>query len=366
VGAKWALSPQVTLRAAYAEGFRAPALTQVSPGGVQSFGYVIDPVRCPDGVNPVNGADKIDCPRGISSLSSATPGLKPETSKSFSFGAILNPTRNLDILVDYYQIRKEDETALLSAQFIIDHPAIYPGRVIRDNNPALLLTGTNGQAIPNSGPISQVNRAYVNQGSTETSGIDFEVAYRRSLGEMGRLTTKLDYSYTLSFRRAERPGETEANVVGTAGGISDWATSVSDIPRHKANLSANWTRGVHSLTGSVDFVSAISLLRRSEDKTVYPVPYCHYGAGQPATAYQLGGLPKFSNYNSACEVESWTTVGVAYAYTGIKNLTLAFNIKNLFDIAAPYDPRYPVEGFNTQLHNGQGRYFKVSANYKFK
>jgi iron complex outermembrane receptor protein len=366
VGAKWELSPQVTLRSTFAEGFRAPALTQVSPGGVQSFSTVTDSMRCPDGVNPVPGADKVDCARGISSLSSATPDLKPETSKSFSFGAILNPTRNLDILVDYYQIRKEDETALLSAQFIIDHPAIYPGRVIRDNNPALLLTGTNGQAIPNSGPISQVNRAYVNQGSTETSGIDFEVAYRRSLGEMGRLTTKLDYSYTLSFRRAERPGETEANVVGTAGGISDWATSVSDIPRHKANLSANWTRGVHSLTGSVDFVSAISLLRRSEDKTVYPVPYCHYGAGQPATAYQLGGLPKFSNYNTACEVESWTTVGVAYAYTGIKDVTLAFNIKNLFDIAAPYDPRYPLEGFNTQLHNGQGRYFKVSANYKFK
>jgi iron complex outermembrane receptor protein len=366
VGAKWELSPMLTLRSTYAEGFRAPALTQVSPGGVQSFQTVTDSLRCPDGVNPVSGADSVDCKRGISSLSSATPDLKPETSKSFSLGAILTPTRNLDILVDYYRIRKEDETALLSAQFVIDHPSQYPGRVIRDNNPALLLVDANGQTVANSGPISQVNRAYVNQGSTETSGIDFEVAYRKSLGEMGRLTTKLDYSYALSFRRAERPGETEANAVGTAGGISDWATSVDDIPRHKTSLSANWTRGVHSLTGSVNFVSAISLLRRSEDKDVYAQPYCHYGVGQPSTAYQLGGLPKFSNYNTMCEVESWTTVGVAYAYTGIKDVTLSFNIRNLFDAAAPYDPRYPIEGFNTQLHNSQGRYFKVSANYKFK
>jgi iron complex outermembrane receptor protein len=238
--------------------------------------------------------------------------------------------------------------------------------VIRDNNPALLLVDANGRTVAYSGPISQVNRAYVNQGSTETSGIDFEVAYRKSLGEMGRLTTKLDYSYTISFRRAERPGETEANAVGTAGGISDWATSVDDIPRHKTSLSANWTRGVHSLTGSVNFVSAISLLRRSEDKDVYAQPYCHYGVGQPGTAYQLGGLPKFSNYNTMCDVGSWTTVGVAYAYSGIKDVTLSFNIRNLFDAAAPYDPRYPIEGFNPQLHNGQGRYFKVSANYKFK
>ena len=366
VGAKWELTPQLTLRSTYAEGFRAPALTQVSPGGVQSFQNVIDSKRCPDGVNPLNGADKTDCLRGISSLSSATPDLKPETSKSFSFGAIMNPTRNLDILVDYYHIRKEAETALLSAQFVIDHPALYPGRVIRDNNPALLLVGADGKTIAGSGPISQVNRAYVNQGSTETSGIDFEVAYRKSLGEMGKLTTKLDYSYAISFRRAERPGETEANVVGTNGGISDWATSVGDIPRHKAGLSANWTRGVHSLTGNLDYVSAISLLRRSDNTDTYAVPYCQYGSGQPASAYQLGGLPKFTGYNTACAVNSWTTVGVAYSYTGFKNLTLSFNIKNLLDTAAPYDPRYPIEGFNTQLHNGQGRYFKLSANYKFK
>jgi iron complex outermembrane receptor protein len=354
------------LRSTYAEGFRAPALTQVSPGGVQSFQTVADSLRCPDGLNPVRGADSADCKRGISSLSSATPELKPETSKSFTLGAILNPTHGLDVLVHYYRIRKEDETALLSAQFVVDHPSQYPGRVLRDNNPALLLVDANGQAIANSGPIAQVNRAYVNQGSTDTSGIDLEVAYRKPLGEMGRLTTRLDYSYMLSFRRAERPGEAEANAVGTAGGISDWATSVDDIPRHRASLSASWTRGVHSLSGSVNFVSAISLLRRSEDKDVYPQPYCQYGVGQPVTAYQLGGLPKFSNYNTMCEVESWTTVGVAYAYTGIKDVTLSFNIRNLLDAAAPYDPRYPIEGFNTQLHNGVGRYFKVSANYKFK
>jgi iron complex outermembrane receptor protein len=364
VGAKWELGSRVMLRSAYSEGFRAPALTQVSPGGVQSFATVVDSLRCPDGVNPVSGAGSADCRRGISSVSSATPDLKPETAKSFSFGAILNPTRNLEILVDYYRIRKQDETALLSPQFIIDHPEQYPGRVIRDNSQ--LLVGANGQPIPDSGPISQVNRAYVNQGSTEISGIDVEIAYRKALGQMGSLSANLDYSYTLSFRRAERPGDAETNVAGTAGAISDWATSVGDIARHKARLSAHWTRGPHWLSGSVDFVSAISLLRRSDNHDVYPEPFCQYGAGQPASAKQLGGMPKFSDYNNSCEVKSWTTVGVAYAYTGIKDLTLAFNIRNLFDVAAPYDPRYPVEGFNSQLHNGVGRYFKVSATYKFK
>jgi iron complex outermembrane receptor protein len=51
--------------------------------------------------------------------------------------------------------------------------------------------------------------------------------------------------------------------------------------------------------------------------------------------------------------------------TGIQHLTLSLNLKNLFDAKAPYDPRYPNEGSNTQLHNGIGRYIRVTPNYKY-
>jgi iron complex outermembrane receptor protein len=366
VGAKWEVSPIATLRGTYARGFRAPALVQISPGGVQSFSTITDSVRCPDGVKALPGADQVDCAKGISSLSAGTPGLKSEKSKSYSMGLILNPTKNVDVLIDYYQIRKEDETALLSAQFVIDHPDQFPGRIIRDTNPAVQLTDASGKPIANSGPITAVNRAYVNQGSTEVSGLSFEVAMRKNMGEMGNLSTKLSWDYAISYRRAERPGETENNAVGTNGGISDWATSVGDIPRHRAAWNASWTRGDHSLTGSVDFVSAISLMRRTDNNVTYPVPYCYYGTGQPSSAYQLGGLPKFSNYsNGTCQVDSWTTLGASYSYSGFKHLVLNLNIRNLLDTKAPYDPRYPVGGFNSQLHNGSGRYFRASATYTF-
>ena len=359
VGAKFVVNDKLTFRSSYAEGFRAPALSQIAEGGVQSFSTVTDTLRCPDSKNPLPGADSSDCSRRISSMSKANPDLKPETSKSYSFGAIIAPTRNIDILVDYYKIRKEDETALLPAYFVVDHPDLYPGLAVRDNNSGNLLIGANGQPIPGTGPLTAVNRYYVNQGATETSGLDFEVAHRLNLGENGRLTTKLDWSYALTFKRAERPGDKESNVVGTAGGYSDWATLVGDIPRHRANLSTNWTRGAHSVTGSVNFVSPISLLRRTDSWETYPTPFCHYGKGQP------GGLEKFSNWVTDCQVPEWTTFNVAYSYSGFKNWTLSANIKNIFDTAAPYDPRYPTEGFNTQLHNAMGRYFRVSASYKF-
>ena len=366
VGAKWAVSDQLTFRSTYAEGFRAPALSQIAQGGVQSFSTVPDTVRCPNGEDPLPGASDADCARRISSMSASNPNLKPETSKSFSFGAIINPTRNLDILIDYYKIRKEDETALLSAGYVVDHPDLYPGLAIRDNNPANLLRDANGNVIPNSGPLSAVNRYYVNQGSTTVSGLDFEVAHRLSLGDKGRLSTKLDYNYAISYKRAEMPGDHENNLVGTNGGLADWATSVGDIPRHRATLSTAWTMGVHTVTGSIDYVSPVSLYRRYDNAERFETPFCYYGSNTGAPAGQtVGGLPRFSNWVSDCSVQEWTTVNVGYTYTGFKNWTLSANIRNLFDTAAPYDPRYPSEGFNPQLHNGMGRYFRLTAGYRF-
>ncbi len=367
VGAKWTPSPKLAFRSTYAKGFVAPALTQVSAGGVQSFSTVTDSLRCPDGVNPLPGADSVDCDKGISSLSSATPTLKPEKSRSYSFGVILSPAKDIDILIDYYNIRKTAETALLGSQFVIDHPDLFPGRVIRDTNPENQLTDANDRPISGTGPISQVNRAYVNQGATEVKGLDVELALRHALGDMGKLSTKLNLGYLISYKRAEQPGDRELNVAGSRGGLADWATSSDDQPRVRASISSTWTKGPHALTGSANYVDSVSLLRRVENYDSYAVPYCHYGTGQPATAYQLGGLPRYNDYNSDCSIRSWTTFGINYTYTGIKDTTISFNVQNLLDTPAPYDPDAEVgPGINSNLHNAQGRYFRLSLNYKFK
>ncbi|CAN7179591.1 TonB-dependent receptor [Pseudoduganella sp. LjRoot289] len=368
VGSKWTVTEQVALRASYARGFRAPALTQVSPGGVQSFVSVIDSVRCPDGVNPLGNATTVDCNKSISGLSRANPELKPEKSKSMSLGLILQPTRNLDVLVDFYNIKLRDETALLSAQTVVDHPAQYPGAsVIRDTNPANQLVLPDGTVVPNSGPLLQANRSYINQGSTQVAGVDLEVSYRHALGDYGRLSSTLNWSYLATFKRAMKPGDATYNTAGANGGLADWNVSAGDNPRNRVSFSTNWTRGVHSLTGMMDFVDHVSLMRKYDNALVYPTPFCHYGEGQVG-GKQLGGLPKYSNPH--CEVASWTTFGLAYSYTGIKDLTLSLNVKNILDKAAPYDPRYGtstvVEGFNSQLHNGMGRNFRVTAKYAFK
>ena len=369
VGAKWTPTDSVSLRGTYSEGFRAPALNQVVKGGTQYFlNGISDPIRCPDGVTAAPGADQLDCSKSISGVAGSSPDLKPETSKSITLGLIISPTSNFDIALDLYKIRKNEEVALLGSDTVLRNPALYPGLVLRDQNQANWLRDANNNIIPDSGPLFSVFTPYINQGSTETTGIDIDATMRNSLGEMGNLSTRLNLNYTIAYKVAANPGDPEFNVVGSNAGIANWASSRGVLPRIKAALSNVWTYGPHATGVAVNFVDSVSLVRRYDGVDVYPEPYCHYGRGQPATAYALGGLPKYSNYDKNCKIASWTTVDLNYTYTGFKNLTLGLNIQNLFDTKAPYDPGATGTsgyGYNQSLHNPLGRYFKVSANYKF-
>lgn len=377
VGSKWTVTDGLALRGTYAKGFRAPAVSQVTPGGAQYFlNGTVDPVRCPNGTTPAPGADNVDCSKSISGVGGANPDLQPETSRSYSFGIIYSPTSTFDVLLDWYKIRKEGEVALGSATTVLEHPDRYPASAIkRDTNPANLLKDGNGNVIPNSGPLLAVETPWTNQGSTEVVGVDLEFKMRNNLGEWGNLSSSLKTAYVLSYKRAESPGDVEANVVGTAGGLSDWATSVGPIARVRAEFNTALTNGPHTFTAAAHYVSEIDQMRRTDGPITYSTPACHWGG--PAVAgigsrSLLGTAPNsYIDFYPDCTVPSWSTFDLGYYYKGIKSLTLGMHVANVFDRKAPYYPgtntsTTVLDGYNAGLHNNVGRYFTFSANYVFK
>ncbi|MBC3907181.1 TonB-dependent receptor domain-containing protein [Undibacterium umbellatum] len=373
VGAKWTVTDGLAFRGTYAEGFRAPALSQVAAGGAQFFlNGTVDPIRCPNGANPVAGAEQADCSKSVSGVGGANPELKPEKSKSYALGMIYSPSSNFDVVIDAYKLRQEGEVALSSSTFLLEHPADFPADyIVRDTNPLNQLKDANGNPIPGTGPLLAVKTPWVNQGSTEVSGVDVELKLRNNLGENGKLTTSLKSTYLISYRRAEAPGDTERNAVGTNGGLNDWATSVGSIPRLRASLTSVWEKGPHTVYGTLRFTDSIAQYRRYDNETTYPVPYCHYGSGQPASATSIQLQPNYNKYFPDCQMASWTTLDLGYSYTGIKNLTLGLNIRNITDSKAPYAPGSNTsttvqQGYNTTLHNNFGRYFTLSARYVFR
>lgn len=383
VGLKYTPSDILALRGTFAKGFRAPALSQVAPGGAQFFETgLVDPVRCGEDGNPRPGAELADCNKTAAGVGTSNPNLKPEHSKSLTFGLVLSPNSSLDILLDWYRIKKTDEVALLSGQTVLDHPNQYPGLIVRDTNPSTLLNGVAG-----TGPILQVSDPWTNQGGTTVTGVDFTVKGRFTYDTSIKVTPYVTGAYTLSYRREEVPGYPTINVVGTNGGLADWATSVGAIPRLKLRMGSGFETGNHSLNLAMNFVSAISQKRyfdgSQEPPAVFSGNTCHWGGtnfdgptlvgrtllGVAPTA--TNGRDLYLNRYPDCTVPAWTTFDVAYSYTGFKDLTLGFSIQNITDEKAPYQPgsntsTAVVDGFNSGLHSNTGRYFNVSVSYKFK
>ncbi len=376
VGAKWTAFDGLAFRGSYSKGFRAPALVQVVPGGSQFFqGGIWDPKRCEvDESTPKPGATEVDCNKSAAGTGGANPDLVPEKSRSYSLGVIWSPSSNLDVLVEYFRIRKEGEVALGTTTEALKNEDRFPENVVRDTNPDNFVTDAAGNPIPGTGPLLMVRTPWTNQGSTEVRGIDFEVRHRARFGEAGSLSTKLNGTYMTHYSLAEHAGDVEHNLVGGSAGLYDWNLSSGiDLPRLKFNVASAWTRGDHTINGLVNYVGTVSMQRVVNADTVYDQPFCHYGTAKDSDAEpnRNTSVPLYEDYYPDCKVGSWVTVGLGYTYTGFRNLTLNLNVQNLFDKRAPYDPRYgsssgaALAGYNEGLHNPYGRYFTVSARYAF-
>lgn len=375
VGAKWTVSDKFAVRGSYAEGFRAPSLNQVVRGGAQFFlSGVWDPKRCgPDHETPIDGGGTTtDCAINIAGTGGYNPDLKPEESKTWNIGLIFSPTSAFDVTLDFYHIKRINEIVLGSASEALKNEDTNPANVTRSQTG--LLVDAAGNPIPGTGQLQMVATPWQNQGMTEEGGVDVEAHYRLKLGEMGSVTNTLRTTYIATYKIQEHEGDPTHNLVGTYPYITDWALSTgTPLPHWKSTWTTSWTKGDHNVTANINYVGGISLLRKYDGETTYSKSFCAYGTpaapfGQPggdAAPDRDTSNSLYEKYYPNCGIKEWVTVGLGYTYSGFKNWTLSGNIQNLFDNKAPYDPTTTTAGFNENLHNPYGRYFNVSARYKF-
>lgn len=372
VGAKWTLMDSLALRGTYSRGFRAPALVQVTPGGAQFFqNNIFDPKRCePDERTPKPGATAVDCAKSIAGIGGFNPELEPEKSKSYSLGLLFSPNTSLDVVVDFYNIKKKGAVVLGATYFTLRNEATRPGAVLRDTNPDNFLKDANGNPISGTGPLLMVKNLWENQGEVSVGGVDIDIAWRKNLGSVGQFNAKLTASYMDLYTLVQDDGDASHNLVGHNAGVVDWNLfSSADLPRWKTTLAGSLTRGVHAFNASIDYVGKVSLMRRYDNHETYTTPFCHFGTGPGPT--RNVNAPLYEQSHPECAIHSWTRLNVGYTYAGFKNLSLNLNIQNLLDTKAPYDPFFggtgsaPGVGYNEGLHNPYGRYVQVSAKLAF-
>jgi len=329
VGFKWNPVDWFALRGTYAEGFRAPNPAENGDGGLAAFSNALDPVRCPDGKNPAPGGTADDCiARQVAIITRPNKDLKPEESKSYSLGVVLQPTRTTSITVDAWRIKRTDEIAPSDTS-----AAILAGDVLRDSN---LLNG-----VPGTGSILAVNTAYLNASSSKVEGIDTDIRQDIPLGNAGNLRLDLQWSHVRTFERTVDGVTTE--YAGSHGNCD--VTNCIGTPKDKVNFGATWDYNAWSISGIANYIGKM-------DNT-------DSRGGGYLSAYADGEPVK--------KISSFTTFDLSGRWSVTEAFELSASVQNVFDRIAPLDPStYGAVNYNPMHFSGAvGRYFTLGAKYTF-
>lgn len=232
---RYDFTPQFALRGSASTGFRAPSLTQEHYTQTSlSFLGQGNSLGLPQGIY-LTGLVPTTNP--IAKLLGATP-LKPEKSRSYTIGAVWNPTRDLGFTTDIYRLRV--------------HDIISQSSTINVTNPAVLAyLGANGVANPEFRGVSY----FTNAGDIRVLGIDVTGNYTYRFAGGGVLTSTLGASYHKNtvFNVGANPA-----VLDQFGGLGFQRLSRTQIkgiladtmPRMKLVVGSTYTAGPWSFAAT--------------------------------------------------------------------------------------------------------------------
>lgn len=334
IGFKFTPASVVAFRGTYAEGFRAPSAAENGNSAVAAFTNISsDPIRCAVTKLP------IDCSsQQVGAITIGNKNIKPETSKSYSLGMVLEPIKNISLSIDWWKIVRNGEINGSDPGAVVANPAGYPDAQI-----------VRGEATSNFpglvGPILMVKAPYLNAGKTQTSGVDLDLRGKYNAGEYGRFNSGVTVTYMKEFTRTNADG-TVLEFAGTHGDVN--LSGNGGTPKTKVRLTLGWDQGPFNITGNMNFVSSISnkndVAGDCLDTDENNVPYKN------------------------CRIASFTTTDLFAKWTVSKQWEVTASITNLFDKMAPLDVQtYGRINYNPSLHQtgAVGRYFNLGGRYTF-
>jgi len=229
IAARWQPLDNLTFRASYGQGFRAPGLDILTQKLTFSAEPVNDPISCIAAGAPAN------CQIQVDTFSIANPSLASEQSDQYSVGVVYDPFEWLDLSLDYYNIQIEDSISSYSASDIINctrDPAQF----------GACPAGLGAVLRPVTGAIDTLTTGFANRGELKTDGLDLRLNTDFDLGTRGRLQNMLNVSYVLGYE-----------VSDITGRLID-QTGLGGAPDLRATLRNEWQMGDFGVGFTTNFI----------------------------------------------------------------------------------------------------------------
>ncbi|MGA6182208.1 TonB-dependent receptor [Stenotrophomonas sp. NPDC077421] len=319
------------LRASAASSFRAPDMNYVF--ATETRGYnpgMTDYWRCRTAGQAYDDCDYSGL--AIDYTSGANPQLQPETARSYGLGAVWSPSANLDVTVDYYDIRIEDEvTNLDSTRILKDEADCRLGQTVGGDardiasaqcQDALRRVIRNpADAAVQSNQVVRVLINPINAAAESVRGVDLKANLRWDAGRYGRFSSRLAYSLVIDHDYRQFDGDA----------IQDQRNSLDSYQwRSRINGSVTWA--INDWTA-----------------TLYGMRY--------------GSLPKT---DGSGRIAPYMTYNASLYRRLNDNATLGLIVNNLRDSRPPADrngggwPFYPVGNYDPY-----GRQLWLEFDYRF-
>jgi iron complex outermembrane recepter protein len=374
LGLRYQPAPELLLRGTIETGFRAPNLTEAAPSTKFSFDNgVVDPKRCPAALayaddlaaqaaalppndsqiavllaqadNAVNN----ECGAGVPNITAENPNLKPEESKSYSLGIVLEPVKDFNVSMDYWNIKRKNEIGLRPTdELLAEEDSPPPGITIARLPLAQDTTfDSAAQALygVTAGPLASITNQFENVSKTKTSGIDIGVASKFGT-PIGKLSLDLNATYLINYQSFST----------TLNGYGYNLAGRYGYPRLAASLAAALTTG--------GFTNGVRFRYSSQTSLTGDVADTEQGTWTTAGCRDFFGIEP-----GECRVGGSTLVDYFFSYEGIKNLTVGVNIQNIFNEQPEGDVRALFEsgGFiiPTNEEDARRRTLRLTLSYKF-
>lgn len=319
VSLRWQPSTDLLMRASAGTGFRAPSLWDLNapPAFSNTANQVNDP-GCPAAL--IANQDPRCLQVQLTTRLSSSPDLKPETSRQWSVGLVLEPVQMLSVGFDYWRITKKDNIGVLTGDTILANP-----------DDLTLYNQFRSRFVRNAqGTTLYVDQPAENLGGLRTAGWDIDVRVRFPMGA-GRLVLSLNGTYLTEWEQQNSKDGPYTQYLGNSfnGGTA--------YPRwtHVANVEYSmgpWTFNVEQT-------------------------YTHGWV----EAFQLGGTHN---------IPSHSRINLATSFSGLRNLTLKLGVRNALDHLPPFTDVSSngshAQGWANAVADPRGRFWYGSVTYKFK
>jgi iron complex outermembrane receptor protein len=347
-GFRWKPFGDLLVRGNYAEGFRAPNVSELFLGNSDSFPTILDP--CSTSASP-SGAVLNACRNGVLGVGpvpvgyeqansqiritvGGNPNLLPETARNKTLGLVYSPgwLEGLDIYLDWYNIEIVDAISTRTGQFIIND-------CYRNASPTSCALITR---LP-TGDVADLFAGTQNlPGGTETEGYDFTVTYRFDT-RFGNFAVNWDNAYVSYIGDVDQPEFGDILPDGTAslGNLSGTSFDRTFLfTRLKSNITTTWQRGDWGATLGLRYLSGVD-----EDCSV-PVLF-----NQPNLCSNPVGSPQFATgENFMDEVwyvdlqGTWDTPWNGRIAAGVRNLSDEDPPVSFSNFSNSFDPQYDIPG----------------------